>query len=122
MLVLAMAIVALIGILILARADRSKFPNRTVPEPTAEGSEAGIDRTAALPSSKGTGEKPVVTSPQPAGDHQPPAETHQEAKELEREERVAAHIVDASCDHPTDGKSGIWSLTTPRTSTVRRGR
>jgi len=40
-------------------------------------------------------------------------ETHQEAKELEREERVAAHIVDASCDHPTDGKSGIWSLTTP---------
>ncbi|HXI89892.1 MAG TPA: serine/threonine-protein kinase [Blastocatellia bacterium] len=80
MLVLAMAIAALIGILILARADRSRFPNRTVSEPTAEGSDAGIDRTAALPSSKGTGEKPVVTSPPPAGDHQPPAETHQEAK------------------------------------------
>ena len=79
MLVLAMAIAALIGILILARADRSKFPNRTVPEPIVEGSEAGIDRTAALPSSKGTGEKPVVTSPQPAGDHQPPPETHKEA-------------------------------------------
>src|SRR5204863_2106631 len=72
---------ALSALFVLARANRSKSPNRTVPETTAEGrNEAGIDRAAALPSSKATGEKPVVTSPQPAGDHQPTAETQPEAK------------------------------------------